>query len=420
MNIAHIWRWMFFLCTSLLFVQVSVVWAEEKNALSLSEAIAKTLEKNPQLKQFYIKRQQLKNDREFSGYRPGYSLGLEVENFSGNGEFSSFDAAETTLALSSVIELGGKRESRLSVMDSRISLFEVDRQIQTVDVLGSLTSIFISGVSIREKIKLSEESIDLHKEIFGSVKKRFQRGGASEAELMRSKAALVEERIKFNALERQLKIKMKLLATFWNSRSINFDALAGDLYIFDNEENFNVLYEKVMKSPLIESYATKARLKQAELKLAQSSRRTNIEWQVGVRQFQETDDAAIVAGLSIPLFSGKRNRGAYNNSLLDVQAVDINKEKAIVTLHQRLYEAYEVRQQAIEAEALMAKEIVPSLEKAVKLILKGYENGRYKYEDLIGVQKELIAAKWQRLENATVAQLNQSIIEQLIAEPLSE
>jgi len=413
-------RWLLCACLFVFSLYIPLALATDSKSVSLNIAIEKTLDNNPQLKQFEFKNQQLRNDKEFAQYRPGFELALEVENFAGSGELSGFDAAETTLALSSVIELGGKRQHRTSLANTRLSLLEVNQQAQTIDVLGNLTQVFINGISTQEKIRLSQESIHLHEDVPNTVRARVNKGIAHKAELMRADAALVKERIKLRALERKLATATRRLATFWQSRSPEFDSLSGDLYNFDSEVSFDALYEKVLQSPAIEIYASQSRLKQAELKLAQSSNKTNIEWQVGLRQFQETDDTALVAGFSVPLFTGKRNRTQYRNTQLDLDVIDNNKERVLVELHQNLFEAYSARQQAIEAEELISKEIIPSLEKSAKLVLKGYESGRFKYQDVVSAQEELIAAKWLRLENATVAQLNQSIIEQLIAEPLSE
>lgn len=393
--------------------------ADRDTVLTLSTAIAKTLKKNPQFQQFEIKNQKMVNDRELAGYRPRFNVGLEVENFAGSGEFSGVDAAETTLALSSVIELGGQRHSRTQVMEARLSQFEVDRKIQTIDILGNLTLAFISSISTAEKIRLSKDSVVLFERALKSVKRRVDRGIANKADFMRAKAALAEERIKLDVLQGQLEIQKYILASFWGSTSFDFKSVSGDLYASKKVLTFNALYKKILASPAVESYASLARLQQAKIQLAQSSSRTNIEWQVGVRQFQATDDSAFIAGFSVPIFSGKRNQGRYKQAQLDLQTVEINKNKALVALHQSLFSAYTKRQQSIRSGKIIEDEIIPDLTAAEKLILKGYENGRYKYQDLISAQKELNAVKWMRIEHATTALLNQSIIEQLIAEPLS-
>ncbi|MGB0503432.1 MAG: hypothetical protein ACPGGD_05235, partial [Thalassolituus sp.] len=80
-----------------------------QKSLSLNQAISRTLAENPQLHQFSIKKEGLLGLRASSDFSPPIHVGIDVENFGGSGERSGTNAMETTLALSSVIELGSKR-----------------------------------------------------------------------------------------------------------------------------------------------------------------------------------------------------------------------------------------------------------------------------------------------------------------------
>ena len=111
--------------------------------LGLEDAIARTLKNNPQLYQYRFRQQSLIAQRESSSLAPAMNLGLEIENIAGSGEFDGVDSAETTLALSSVIELGAKARSRVAVIDARTDRLVFERQAATLDLLGELTALFI-------------------------------------------------------------------------------------------------------------------------------------------------------------------------------------------------------------------------------------------------------------------------------------
>lgn len=93
--------------------------------------------------------------------------------------------------------------------------------------------------------------------------------------------------------------------------------MEGDLFQFGEDVAFDLLYAKVEKNPAIEVFAAESRLKEAEIRLAQTQSSADISWSVGVRRLQETDDTALVAGFSMPLFSGKRNVGAVSTALAE-------------------------------------------------------------------------------------------------------
>jgi cobalt-zinc-cadmium efflux system outer membrane protein len=105
----------------------------EPQTLTLDNAIERTLAQNPQLHQFTLVRQGILAQRETGELSPGYTLGLNVENAAGSGAMNGMDAAEVTLSLSSVIEMGDKRMSRISVVDANMDVFELTRQAKTLD-----------------------------------------------------------------------------------------------------------------------------------------------------------------------------------------------------------------------------------------------------------------------------------------------
>lgn len=415
MKIAYILRRSVFMCALLPGLGLA-----DNGSITLDTAIEKTLSKNPSLKQFKLKGKQLLVNRDTDGLRPGLNLDIEIENFAGSGDFTGFDSTETTLALSSVIEMGGKRDSRLQLADSRVSQFNNARQIETIDLLSNLTQVYISTLSISEKIQLAEQSVELHKTLVITVQKRVNKGITSEADLMRAKSSLIEEEIKLEALTSKLQVNKATLAGFWGEKKLAYTGISGNLYLFNPVPPFEALFSQVENSPAIQIFASQKRLKQAEVQLAKTSSRSDISWSVGVRNFQETDDTALVAGFSIPLFSGKRNRSSYQSAQYDLDAVEIDRESTLIELYQRLFEAYSERQQAVASEKRIRLEVIPALEKALKLTLEGYERGRYTYQDVVSSQRELISAKLTRVEKSTIALLSQSIIEQLIAKPLSD
>jgi len=96
------WLWLaFLLCSS-----TPALGAENADTLTLKKALALTLTHNPQLYQYRFSNEALNAQRQTNALRPALALELEVENFAGSGSNQGLDAAESTLALSSAIELG--------------------------------------------------------------------------------------------------------------------------------------------------------------------------------------------------------------------------------------------------------------------------------------------------------------------------
>ena len=99
--------------------------------------------------------------------------------------------------------------------------------------------------------------------------------------------------------------------------------------------------------------------------------------------------------------------------------MDYQQADALLKLHNRLFTAFSQRKENTVAVEQFNSLVLPALEQALVLTQQAYENGRYRYQDWIAAQEELLTAKQQRIEAATAAQLSQALIEQLIAEPLT-
>jgi cobalt-zinc-cadmium efflux system outer membrane protein len=93
----------------------SHAWAAE---VSLSDALAQGAQDSPRIAQARAQAQAAEARARQAGASPNPEISLEVENFAGTGPYRDTRSAETTLALSQRIELGGKRSARVAVAAS--------------------------------------------------------------------------------------------------------------------------------------------------------------------------------------------------------------------------------------------------------------------------------------------------------------
>lgn len=394
--------------------------AAEDVKLTLSSAIKQTLAQSPQLHQFEFSRQRIVADREVSTLKPVYTLAIEVENFAGSGDISGADQTEVTVALSSVLELGGKRQARKSVADAKLNELDYRRQAETLDLLCSLTRAFILSLTSQEELKLAVESSALSAALVHAVSERAKRGAASDIEVLRARALLTQSQIRENHLRARLERRHVALASYWGSMTPNFKAVEGDLFVFAPNPSFAALYKRVEQSPTLQALASEIDLKEAELRFAKAHNRGNVEWQLGAKHFEDSGDSALVVGVSVPLFSAMRNRGAVKMALADRGAVDGQRDMVLLALHEQLFNAHSQREQYIATTRQLKQQVIPDLASVLNLTRDAYDRGRLKYQDWIAAQQELQNAKQQLIESASAVLLNQALLEQLTAQPLQQ
>lgn len=406
-------------CLLALASSASLAYAGNK-PLTLPEALSRAMAQNPSLQVFDLRLNGLEGRRLTADQNPALEAGLEVENFLGSDNLRGVDGAEYTLSLSSVLELGDKRQTRVSVVDSRYGRVEAERRAETLDVLGQVTQRFVATLALQEKLQLAAEAVALAEATHEIVARRADQGAAPQAEVMRARAALTRSRIEQSRLRATYESRKMALASLWGDTSPDFQILEGDLFQFGSSDNFDALYQRVSDSPAIQIYASEQRIREAEIQLTRSQSESDIRWQVGIRRFEETDDSALVAGFSVPLFSGRRNRGEVQAALAARDEVRFRREDTLLRLHVRLYDAYHLRQQSIEAVAQIRSQMLPDLTEALNQTREAYERGRYSYVEWTAAQRELLSARQALVDTATTALLNQALIEQLTAQPLAD
>jgi cobalt-zinc-cadmium efflux system outer membrane protein len=393
--------------------------AAENPTITLTDAVERTLLQNPSLKVFPYRYTALQGQAETARLRPGYELGFDAENVGGTGDFSGVGGAELTIALSSVIEMGDKRSARQGIVSYSQSVLEASRQVESLALLGEVTRRYVDVLAAQKQVLLAREAAQLANKSLNIVEERAKAGATPEAEVKRAQAAAEQAKLTLLAEQQRLTYLKMALSALWGLTDPDFDKVEGDLFQFGEDVPFNKLYAKVKKNPAIAIFASESRLKEAEIRLAQTQSIADISWSVGVRRMQETDDTALVASFSMPLFSAKRNTGAISTAIAEKNAVLVQRDVMLLDLHTQLYRSFHNRKQAIVSVKALSTAIIPALEQALTETQAAYQRGRYGYLDYVSARQELLNARRTQIEAAAAALTYGAEIEQLTAEPLA-
>ncbi|RBP52680.1 TolC family protein [Arenicella xantha] len=413
-------RWSILVSLLLLSVCSATQAEQHGNTLTLATAIERSLEQNPLLRVFEFRHKLLDGDSNIANLPPAYELGFGAEDFAGTGDSKGFDGAELSVSLSSILELGDKRLARNNVVDGSRAVLDARQQTEALDLLGEVTRRYVEVLAAQARLTLAQVATRLAEDTLNEVKKRSDAGAVPVAEVQRARAAAGQARLTAASETQQLNYRRVALAELWGERTPSFTSVEGSLYQFGEDREFEALYAKLTQNPAILVFAAEQRLRDAELRLANAQANTDVRWSVGLKQFQETDDTAIMAGFSVPLFSSKRNRGATQSAVAARDEVAVRKEAAMLSLHTQLFHTYSNRQQAILTVKALQSSIIPSLEQALRETQRAYQHGRYSYLDYLTARQELISARRTLIDAASAVLRYGADIEQLTATPLSE
>jgi outer membrane protein, heavy metal efflux system len=318
-----------------------------------------------------------------------------------------------------VIELGGKRGARTALADARSDQVQLEISAQTLELIGTTTEQFVTALAAQARLDLARDAVSLDQATLNSLQQRARAGAASDADVHRAQAALARTRLGLEQQSVELQIARVRLAALWGEPGNPPDVLSGDLFALSKADDFALLYARARGSPALNTFTQEERLQQLNAQLARVSTRTDLHWNLGLRHLAGSDDNALVAGVSVPLFSQGRGRGERLQAEARLGEAQAQRQQAEVNLHAELFETYTRREQAVTAALLLRGQLIPALEQAFALSRQAFERGRYSYLDLMAVQRELLEARSESIDSATTALILGAVLEQLTAAPLS-
>lgn len=415
------------LCRAVLVLTGSAFWLPASAAtpapLTLRDAIEAALAHNPDLGVLEFDLRAAKAVRDQAALRPAPTVEATLENFAGTGEARGLKSSETTLAVSQVIELGGKRDSRIGVAGAARDALTAARQAAQLDVLAEVTRRFIAVAALQEQVRLSQRATELAETTLKASDLRVRAAKAPHVEFDRASISLERARLDERRTRSELEAGRRSLAALWGADTAVLNGqpvgeISGDLRRLPAIEDFGALMSRIEASPDFLRFASEERLRDAELRLAASSRRPDVTVSGGVRRLQGTQDIALVASFSVPLFAGRRAGSFVAEASARRDAVGAAREAALVKARAELFRLYQAMKEASAAVDSLDGTLAPRMEEALKETGYAFERGRYSYLELIDAQREYLDLQRARIDASAQVQLLANEIERLTNAPL--
>ena len=378
--------------------------AQSPETLSLDEAFTRVDQSHPDLRLIESRRSVLTAELARASLPPGLSAGFGVENALGTGEASGFKQAEITLTLAGVLERGGKLDARRTLAQSRIDALAVQRETKRLDLLAEVARRYLAVNAAQQQKRIAEQDVTQRKRTVAGAKQRLDAGASPESVVLTAQAALARaEMERDRALQRGVAARQHL-AALWGERNPTFEVAVGDPLLLPNIADFAELDALLASTPELARFADEQRIGEARMQLARSQATPDLDWQVGVRRLQATDDFALIGSVSMPLGSARRAQPELRAAEAELALVGIEREIQGLSLYSTLAEAhgrYLVSQLEV---GRMQSDVLPKLAKAESAAERAYRGGAISYLEWAQLQSERTNARKQQLEAALDAQ----------------
>jgi cobalt-zinc-cadmium efflux system outer membrane protein len=382
--------------------------------LPLREALSLALLHNPQLaaNSWNLRLGEARTWQ--AGLPPNPELEVEVEEFAGSGARQGFQGAETTIRLSQLVELGGKRGARSRLAGAKAKLAGWDYEAERLALLTETTLSFIDVLAAQEQLRLAKDSQRLAEETVMVVAERVRAGKVSPLEETRAGIERANSRIELARASEALKAARRRLAATWGSEIPRFTRATGTLDEVMEIPPLSAVESLLHQNPAVARWAGEMEQRLAARALERAKRVPNLTASLGVQQFAETDDHSLVLSLGFPLPLFDRNQGSLEEARLRLAQGHLEARNAEIRTGTALAESYSSLTAARTEVLALKTEVVPAAGEIFSGARDGYRQGKFGYLEVLDAQRTLFAANKRLL--AALASYHQAvaIVESLI------
>lgn len=359
---------------------------------SLADVLALTLLNNSELNSFNYDMRAGDARILQAGFSPNPTFDAETENI---------DAPifmQTTLLLSQLIEMGGKRRARLHYAQKEKDRAALDYEVRKRQLFIETTLLFIDVLTNQQKIAFLEDHLKVLQGFSSVVKKRVEAGKASVVEESNFTVLLNTAIIDLNNAHNDLRTTRHKLSALWNETSHEPFVVVGNLEVIPEVVPLEKMGELIAQHPQIVRSHFEDNLRAARMMVEKSKAYPDVNVRGGPRYLKEANKWVWVVGFSMPLPINDRNQGRIWESYENLEKIEKERESLWTQLLTELNNAYSTLQTVFSELNVFNQTILPAAQRAYDFSYKGYELARYNYLELLETERSYRTSKIRYLQ----------------------
>ena len=393
---------------------------EPSGVITLGQALSLAIMRNPGLAAYSWEVRAAEARILQASLLPNPEFNFEAEELGWSNNRNGLGSAVMYFTFSQLLELGDKRGKRTSVAALETDIEDWEYASKRLDLFAETTKAFIRALAARKRVVSSEKFHQLAKRVFQVVSERVEAGKVSPLEKTKAQVTVAGTRIELERARRQWNITRKRLAANWGSISPKFEGVAGDLEKISELPSIDKLLEKTAQNPDQARWETEILLREAKLEFEKSKRIPNVTVSAGLQRFEQTNDNALVVGLSIPIPIFNRNQGRIEEALHNIRKVKEEKRVADVRIKTELNGAYHILSASYLEAMTLKKDVLPAAKRVFEGLSEGYRQGKFRYLDVLDAQRTLIDAQATYIEALANCHEASVEVERLIGQRVDE
>ena len=406
-------------CATALLVSPWLTSGAHAQTLTLGTALQRALSASPRLTAAERDVGIATGQRIQAGALINPEMSYEQDNSFGSGIYRGTKSAETTLQISQLFELFGKRDARIAAGQAGVETVTIQRKAVRLEILSETAIAFLSVLGLQRRIQILDEQVAAIDRITPLLQRRVEAGASSPAETGRAEVASALVKADRERARAALSSARRELALLMGDTAPKFATVSGRLDVTGRPPSFQAVVAAIDANPQLVRWTAVYAQRNAELLLARLKPYPDVRLAAGWRHFNETNDDAVRLTLSVPIPVFDQNQGnilSAQESLAKTQAEREANRNVLIVLAGR---AYDTLQGSLRELAVLRETALPKSREAADAIAQGYGQGRFSLLEVLDAQASVVQARLREQEAQQNFHVAVATIEGLVGNPFA-
>jgi cobalt-zinc-cadmium efflux system outer membrane protein len=346
-------------------------------------------------------------------------VSYEQDDSFGSGAYRGTRSANSTLQVSQMFELWGKRDARISAGQAGLDAAGIGRQAVRLEVLSETAVAFVSVLGLQRRINILEEQVEAINKLTPLLQRRVEAGASSIAETGRAEVASALVKADLERTKSTLATARRELAILMGDTAPKFGAVSGRLDAVGRPPSFQSVVASIEANPQLVRWKAIYAQRNAELLLARLRPYPDVTVAAGWRRYNDTGDSAVRLSVSVPIPVFDQNQGnilSAQESLAKTAAERQGNRNTLIVIAGR---AYDSLTGSLRELAILRESAIPKSKEAADAIFEGYGQGRYTLLEVLDAQASVAQARLREQEAQQNFHVAVATIEGLVGNPFA-
>jgi cobalt-zinc-cadmium efflux system outer membrane protein len=352
--------------------------------------------------------------RQQAGLYPNPSASFEIDNALAAGR-----ASETTLQLSQLVELAGKRDARVAAALADYDAARYQQAAVRLELLSDAATAFVLVLASQQRIQLYDRQIAALDRLTPLMQQRVDAGASSPADIARTQVVIGLTRIDRNRAKTSLAAARRDLAAQMGTTASDFAAVTGEFGRIARPPTFQSIVEAIDRNPQLMRWTAIRAQRDAEALGARLKPIPDMQASIGWRHYAETNTNGLRFSVAVPIPAWDRNQGAIREAQEAAAKTESERAGNRLTLIAIVGRAYDAVNGSLVEIELLRRSVVPGARKAFETVENGYGQGRFTVLDVLDAYRVVTEAELREQEALQSFHIAVATIEGLTGTPFT-